>query len=219
MDPKQTVQVAGRVRTAAGALAVMAWAGLALSLGQSVTTSLHETLRGMFVFSGYFTIWTNIAVALALSVPLLAPTSRPGRFVRRPGVVTGIAASIALVAIAYEVLLRQTWDPLGVALVADLLVHYLVPVGFIGYWWLVTPKTTLGWRAPVVWLWYPAAYAAVALVRGAATGHYPYPFLDAATLGYGQVLVNIAGLGIGFLVLSWLLVGIGRLERHLRSAA
>ena len=50
----------------------------------------------------------------------------------------------------------------------------------------------------VVW---PVAYAGYTLAHGAATGWYPYPFLDVADLGLPLVLRNL-----GFIVLLSLVV-------------
>lgn len=213
----ETVELTGRTRQFAGGLGVLAWAAVVTSLVLSVLSAagIRESLWQLLVFSGFFTIWTNAAVALALTAPLVAPHSRLGRFFRRPGVVTGLAASIALVAIAYELLLRGSWDPLGPALILDLLLHYLIPTAFVGYWWLSTPKSAVDWRGPLVWLSYPAAYAAHALVRGELFGIYPYPFLDVAEFGYGDVLVNIAGLGVAFLVIALAFVATARASASL----
>jgi hypothetical protein len=41
-------------------------------------------------------------VALAATVPLLAPESAVGRFLRRDGTLTGLAASIAYVGVVYH---------------------------------------------------------------------------------------------------------------------
>jgi hypothetical protein len=125
--------------------------------------------------------------------------------------VTGVAASIALVALVYELLLRSGWGPLGLALLLTLLLHYLIPVAFVGYWWLATPKSALSWRGLPVWLSFPAGYTAFVLVRGELANTDPYPFLDVGEYGYSTVLVSVAGIGAFFLVLACLLVGIGRL--------
>ena len=41
---------------------------------------------------------------------------------------------------------------------------------------------------------FPLAWCAFTLARGAATGWYPYPFIDPATAGWGSVFGYIAGL-------------------------
>jgi hypothetical protein len=57
---------------------------------------------------------------------------------------------------------------------------------------------------------FPLAYLAWTLLHGAASGWYPYPFLDVSELGYPRALINIVGLALAFLALEIALVGIGR---------
>jgi hypothetical protein len=45
---------------------------------------------------------------------------------------------------------------------------------------------------------FPLGYAAYSLVHGAATGFYPYPFIDVNHLGYDKVLTNMAMLILVF---------------------
>jgi hypothetical protein len=46
----------------------------------------------------------------------------------------------------------------------------------------------------------------------------PYPFLDAANGGYGQVAVTIVGVTIGFVIVAAIYVAIGNWRRGDRSA-
>jgi hypothetical protein len=206
------IEQTDRTRLLAATIALFGWFAIGTSLLRSLLSAsgVRGLLWEMVVFSGFFTFWTNTVVALAVTAPLLAPNSKPGRFFRRPGVVTGTAASIALVALVYELLLRSGWGPLGIDLLLNLLLHYLIPVAFVGYWWLATPKRALSWRGPLVWLSYPAGYTGFVLVRGELANTYPYPFLNVAEYGYGTVLGYVAGIGLFFLLLAFLLVGIGR---------
>ena len=48
----------------------------------------------------------------------------------------------------------------------------------------------------------PLIWTALTMVRGAADGWYPYPFLDPANGGYATVAVMIVAITVGFLVLS-----------------
>ena len=48
------------------------------------------------------------------------------------------------------------------------------------------------------------------MVRGAADGWYPYPFLDPANGGYATVAVMIVAITVGFLVLSGAMIALGR---------
>ena len=57
--------------------------------------------------------------------------------------------------------------------------------------WIVDPPTDrLSLRDGLLWLVFPLVWTALTLVRGAVDGWYPYPFLDPANGGYGQVAVD-----------------------------
>jgi len=75
---------------------------------------------------------------------------------------------------------------------------------------IFVPKAKLRWRVVLGWLVYPLAYMIFAVVRGSLVGRYPYPFLDAGTLGYLRVLSNAAMLLCGFLTVSLIVVAVSR---------
>jgi hypothetical protein len=64
---------------------------------------------------------------------------------------------------------------------------------------------------------FPLLFAAYSLIRGAFSRWYPYPFLDAGNLGYGQAAANIVGILILFSVLGLILVGFDRLIGRVRG--
>jgi len=210
-----------RTQVAAGLLGALAWTNLLVIFGHSLTESVQAGESALAVLVGltsFFTIWTNAAVALTLTVPLVLPNTRLGRFFRRPDVVTAVAASITFVMLIYHLLLSGQVNPEGIALVTDILAHYLIPVLFVGYWWVVSPKETLRWRDPLIWLSYPLAYQVHVLVRGLLTDFYPYPFVDVGELGLVSVLGNTLGIGAVFVVISLVFVAIGRAETRWRRS-
>lgn len=210
-----------RTRVAAGLLGAVVWANLLVILGHSLVETVQaggSVLAVLIELTSYFTIWTNAAVALTLTVPLVWSDTRLGRFFRRPDVTTAVAASITFVMITYHVLLSHLVNPEGIALLTDTLSHYLVPVLFVGYWWVVSPKETLRWRDPLIWLSYPLVYQIHVLIRGALTGFYPYPFVDVNQLGYASVLQNTLGTGAAFVAISLAFVALGRVETRWNHA-
>jgi hypothetical protein len=50
----------------------------------------------------------------------------------------------------------------------------------------------------------PIAWLACTLIRGEVTGWFPYPFVDAAHLGYSRVLLNCAGVAALYLACAGL---------------
>jgi hypothetical protein len=205
-----------RARTFAAVVAAIAWFALALQLYLSIQLSIangKSVAHGIAAFLGYFTILTNLLAAVALTAPLVAPRSSLGQFFSRPSVISGVAASIAVVGIVYSLLLRHIWTPQGLQLVADRLLHDAMPLLFLAYWWLAVRSGTIGWADIPIWSVYPIAYLVYALARGAITGFYPYPFVDVSMLGYGRTFVNAIGILVGFSVVAATLVLLARLKK------
>ncbi|MBC3208136.1 Pr6Pr family membrane protein [Pseudomonas sp. SWRI111] len=194
-------------------LAVLGWTGLAIQLyliffaRLSVGASL---LGGLVSFFSYFTILTNTLAATVLTCAVTGRESAVRRWFRKPWVSSGIAVSIAVVGLAYSLLLRHLWHPEGWQFVSDELLHDVMPLLFLGYWWWCVPKGTLRlWHLPV-WLVYPLVYFIYALLRGHLLGAYAYPFIDVAVLGYPQVLANAGGILVGFVLVGLLVIGLDR---------
>jgi hypothetical protein len=135
-------------------------------------------------------------------------------FLLRPSVQASAAVYIAIVGIVYQLLLRHLWNPQGAQWVADTLLHSIIPVGYVLYWWLFAPRDELSWKNAIGWLVYPGAYLVYTLARGAVSGLYPYPFVDVNTLGYGGVLARAAVLMLVFLGMGLLIVAIARWKRN-----
>jgi len=195
-------------------LAIMAVAGWVALVGQLWLMMDGRVIpfnEVMIRYLGYFTILTNILAAICATVLALAPGSRWGDFFGKVSVQTAIVVYIVVVGCTYNLVLRQIWDPQGFQRVVDEWLHVGMPVMFFLFWLLWTPKSALQWGDIPGWLVYPALYAAFILVRGAYTGYYPYPFMDAGKLGYDRVLLNSGVLVIFFLVLSLMSVGAAKL--------
>ncbi|MGY2440609.1 Pr6Pr family membrane protein [Pseudomonas sp. SDO52101_S400] len=194
-------------------VAVLGWAGLGIQLyliffaRLSVGASL---LGGLVSFFSYFTVITNTLVAVVLTCAVTDRESAARRWFLQPWVSSGIAVSIAVVGLAYSILLRHLWHPQGWQFIADELLHDLMPLLFLVYWWVCVPKGTLHLKHLPLWLIYPLVYFAYALLRGHLLGAYAYPFIDVALLGYPQVFVNAGGILVGFVLIALLVIGIDR---------
>lgn len=215
------MQSAVWARTCATALGALVWFSVVLQFYLTLMRSIADGLTvwvGITRYFGYFTILTNILVGLVLTMPLLLPNSRWGRFFSHPSVRTATAAYITIVGIAYSLLLRHTWDPQGLQLLADRMLHDVTPVLYVLFWLLFVPKAKLHWRYLFAWLIYPAVYSVVALTRGTLFGWYPYPFINASKLGYPSVLLNVVLLFVAFGAVGAILIAIDRLShRALRN--
>jgi hypothetical protein len=86
------------------------------------------------------------------------------------------------------------------------LLHDVVPVLFLIYWGAYVPRGAVRWIGIIHWCTYPIVYFVYAMLRGALTHFYPYPFIDVAHLGYARVLGNAIGMLVGFILIAALLV-------------
>ncbi len=199
------------------ALTALAWSGVLLQLYLSLHSAIADgrgAAGGLVSYLGYFTILTNLLVCIALTLPLAAPASAPGRFFARSDVTAWVATSIVFVGLAYHILLRNVWNPRGLNLIANDLLHYVTPLLFLSYWWFYFPKGALRWSFPFIWGLYPTAYLIYALTRGAIIGSYPYAFIDPGAIGYQRTVINAVGLLLAFFAIGLILTALGRIQRR-----
>jgi hypothetical protein len=208
-----------RIYATVGAL--LGWFALALQLFLMLVNSPAggvAILGTLITFFSFFTILTNLLVALVFAAAVFRPGPRWMEFLRRPSVQAGTAVYIAIVGIVYQLLLRQLWNPQGAQWVADVLLHRIIPLGYVLYWLLFAPRSPLRWKDAVAWLAYPGVYLVYILARGAVSGLYPYPFVDVNELGYAGVFTRAGIFLLVFLGMGLLVVAVARWTRR-RPAA
>lgn len=194
-------------------IAIVAWFALALQqylIIDKIPGNGLTTLQAVGRFLIFFTVLTNLLVAVAMTTILIAPHSKWGSFFSKPSVLAATASYIFIVGLTYNVILRSLWAPTGLDRLADELLHVAVPLLFVLYWFLFAPKHSLTWKDMPSWLIYPAVYLAYALIRGATEGFYAYPFINVDTHGYPIVFRNAAGLMIVFIIVSLLFIFIAK---------
>lgn len=201
----------------AAAAALAGWVGLAIQqylIFYSRWTSGASLMGGLINFFSFFTVLTNTLAVVVLSYALVNRPSAARRFFLAPAVSSGIAVSIVVVGLAYNLLLRHLWQPEGFQFIADELLHDVMPVLFAVYWWRYVRKGQLRFTHIGLWVIYPLVYFGYALLRGDLLGQYQYPFIDVSTLGYPQVFVNAGGILAGFVLIAAVVVGV---DKSLRS--
>lgn len=160
-------------------------------------------------FVSYFTILSNLLV-LATSVALARDPDRDGRLWRV--VRLDALVAITVTGLVHWFLLRPLLDLSGASHVVDKLLHVVVPLLAVGAWLLVGPRGRLTGSEVLPALVYPLGWLGWTLVHGAATGWYPYPFVDVDDLGYGVVALNSVGVAVLVLAVS---LGVVTLDRWL----
>lgn len=193
--------------------ALAGWTGLAIQqylIFYSRWEAGASLLGGLINFFSFFTVLTNTLVVVVLSYALVKRESAAKRFFLAPTVSSAIATSIVVVSLVYNLLLRHLWTPTGFQFIADELLHDVLPVLFVIYWWRCVPKRTLHFKHIGVWVIYPLVYFGYVLLRGHLLGQYQYPFIDVDSLGYPQVFVNAGGILAGFVLIALAVVGLDR---------
>ena len=203
------------------AFALTGWTALALQYGLMLAgnpeTSPAELTLNFFSF---FTVLTNVLVAVALTLPVVWAGTRLGRWAGSEGVRAGVILYAVVVGLVYHFLLHAAWDPQGWALIANVLLHYVMPTAILLDWLLFTPKGFLRWLDATKWLAFPVIYGGWTLVHGYAAGWWPYWFINVEELGVGKAALYFSGLLIFFLCAGLVVVAADRaLGRRDRSVA
>lgn len=208
----------GAVQKLCTLMAIVGWCGLVIQLDLMLLarwTSGASLLGGLVNYFSFFTVLTNTLVAVVLTCVATRQPSKGRTFFLQPWVTSGIAVSIIVVGVAYNLLLRQLWQPQGLQWLANELLHDVMPVLFTLYWWFCVPKGSLRVRHIGVWVLYPVLYFAYTLLRGHLLGVYPYPFIDVEKLGYAQAFINACGVLAGFVLAALIIVGVDRWRKPL----
>lgn len=196
IDPKYRV-VAGVI----GALGVAA-------LGAQIALDMARWGAGMAAviwwLAGFFTILTN--ALMAATMLWIAATGQRARF----GWMSMLTLSMIMVALVYHALLAPLYHFAGLAWWVDHAFHTILPALMAWFWLTETARIPPRTGQPLLWLIWPAVYGAYALTRGALSGWYPYPFLNAAELGLGALALNMAGFLLTFAVLAFALNSLGQ---------
>ena len=173
-------------------------------------------LGRVFDYFTYFTLWSNILVAIVMLM-LFARPDRDSfwfRVLRLDSVLM-----IVVTGIIYNVVLAATAKNQGLEVWTNFFLHVLTPLLTFVVWLLAGPRGWISWRIIAASLILPIIWLVFALVRGAFIGAYPYGFLDVATYGYGTVLTNVAGIVAFAIVLCLILWGIDWVIRRVGQRA
>lgn len=182
--------------------AVLCTASLLLQLMLSATADNESLPIRLGRLISFFTIQSNLIVAI-VSWSLVRDPARDGRGWR----VARLAAvvCITVTGVVYVTVLRGLAVLTPAGQVADTGLHYVTPALVLLGWLLFGPRPRIDVRSIAVALIFPVGWLAFTLARGAATGWYPYPFVDADAEGYAAVAVNCVFVTATVLAVSGLL--------------
>lgn len=141
----------------------------------------------------YFTIQSNVLVLFSSLALVRDPHLEEVRWrAVRLAAITGITITGAV----HFVALRPLLSLEGLNRVADTLLHVVVPLLVVLGWLVLGPRPRASTATAAAVLVWPLLWLLATLSIGAATGWYPYPFLDPAENGWagvGLTALTIAG--------------------------
>jgi hypothetical protein len=180
-----------------------------------IAAANHPDLGTRLVrFISYLTIWFNILVA-GTELLLAANAERSGgrvfRALRLDALVLAVGGGLV-----HWFFLRPLLDLDGADLLADKLLHVVVPILCLVGWLVFGPRGLISPRDVAAFLVVPVGWLAYTLVRGEVVDWYPYPFTDVGVHGYGVVLLNCLGISAVMLALAF---GAKWLDGRLRGSS
>ena len=198
--------------------AIIGWYGVITQFYLIIEDRVAPVPETIFRFFGYFTIDTNILVALCFTFIFLNRKSRLGVFFTKASTITALTVYMIIVGIVYNIILRLTWDPKGLAMIVDEILHVVMPIYLILFWVIVTPTNELKWKNAFAWLIYPLVYMLYAVVLGAITGFYPYNFVNVTRHGYYKTLTNAGLVLFAIFFLSLVLIATGKATKDKKKS-
>ncbi len=201
-----------RSRIFAGTVAFVAWGALVLQYALLIGATWGDigALLGTLRFFSFFTILSNLLVALVATSAWIDRDPGARAFLHRPRVRGAAALCVSLTCGIYFFVLAATWSPHGAQLLADVGLHYAVPALYVVWWTGAVPHGRLVWTDALRWLAIPALFLGWTLLRGALLHEYPYPFVNVGALGLVAVLRNALGIGLLFVLAGLALVAFDR---------
>lgn len=186
--------------------------GLAIDFAVMVPSS-RTLLEALASYWTYFTHLTNLGLVLVYLAALVR--WRWLGWFRRPRTQALMAGYILLVILYYHLMLAPHFHFEGALLVATILLHYVAPLLYLGWWLLFAPHGRLRFAAIPAMLVPGLLYLAWTLARGAVTGEYPYDILDAGKNGNGAVAAGVLVLLVAVTGFCALVVSADRLAPRL----
>lgn len=187
----------------------------------NVVSGMDTPLERFFDWSTYFTILSNIVVAVVVTVLVL----RPQLFLRRDRVGSlwrtlrlDAVLMIIITGVVYNTLLAGAPKE-GWGLLSNFMLHILLPLVTPLIWLVAGPRGLIRQGTIYASLILPLLWAVYALIRGQFIGAYPYPFLDVITNGWPSVLSFIVVIVIVAIILGYVLMGIDRALRRVGRSA
>lgn len=194
-------------------IAAITWFAVILQFYLQIANRTTGVAEATIRFFSYFTILTNILVAVCFT-SIAIQKGKSFLFFNNPGVLTAVTVYIFIVGLIYNLVLRSLWNPQGWQLVADILLHTVTPLLTLIYWFVYTSTKNISLKQTAGWLLYPLIYLVYVLTRGSFSNFYPYFFIDVSKLGYAKAFTNSLYVTACFLFVAVLLTWLGKRKKY-----
>lgn len=209
-EPSTTARgVTGALRLAA---AIAMATAIAHQIGDQVANGVFEPPQ----YFSFFTVQTGfINVAVLVGGAVLALRSRRDSHLSTAVRLCAVTYA-AVTGVVYNLLLRDIpaeGDFVAVAWPGEV-EHVWIPLFMVADWLFAPGRPRLGWGRIWLALAYPLLWVASTLVRGAADGWYPYPFLEPdGPAGDVGVAAYVAGISVFVVGVASLAIALSRRVR------
>lgn len=187
--------------------ALIGWFALIAQYYLHIENRVTSFPEANFRFFTYFTILVNLIVTIYFTSTVFKKQEVQEKSL---GYLTAITVYITIVGATYQIILRGTWQPTDLQRIVDELLHSVMPVLTIIFWYLFEKKAHVKYSQILKWAIFPIVYLIIMLIRGNFSGFYPYPFVDVTALGLKKVLINSLFVTIFFFIISFLYIRIGK---------
>jgi hypothetical protein len=168
-------------------------------------------------FLSYFTIETNILVAVILLLSAIAIAR--GKNTKLDVIRSATVVYILVVGLGFSILLAGLENTEFTAVPWDnIVLHYIMPTVMLVDFFIDRPKHRLHFKHSLTWLLFPIVYIAYSLIRGVVTDWYPYPFLNPSLNGYSAVALAIAGMLVLSIGIIWFICRLSGKKPQARSS-
>jgi hypothetical protein len=198
---------------------------VASRLGYANPDGLAGAVGRTMDYLSYFTIWSNILVAVVVTVLIRRPSSGSvdADGVRDTPLLRVLRLDsllmITITGLVYAVVLAPSSHLQGWQVVGNFFVHQATPVLTVVVWLIAGPRAWIRWSTFLPAMVIPVIWVGWTLLRGTVIDAYPYPFVDVVAHGYGTVLLNLLGVVALAFVVFCVLLGIDRLLGRGRTRA
>ncbi len=155
----------------------------------------------------YFTIWSQIAVGLVMTLLYLNP-ARDGKLFRVFRIDSILL--ITVTGVVYNLLLGPNYPPQGLNQISSPIEHTITPLITVVIFIIAGPRGWFSFKNILAALILPISYVFYTLLRGSVIGKYPYDFFDVVSYGYSYVLIFVMGILTASLLVAGMLWGIDK---------